>query len=118
MEYLELIFLLIVAHIFGDYVFQGEYIATTKGKNYYHLFVHCIIYTFCFWCVFFYFNKISSALLLLVFISHFIIDLGKGMLNAKNPGKSKMNYVIDQLLHYVIILLITFTWTKYTFFIF
>ena len=108
MEYLELIFLFIVAHLFGDYVFQSEYIATTKGKNYYHLFVHCMIYTFCFWCVFFYFNKINPTILLLVFISHFIIDLAKCVLNAKNPSKSKMYYVIDQLLHYAIILLITF----------
>ena len=108
MEYLELIFLFIVAHVFGDYVFQGEYIATTKSKNYYHLFVHCIIYTFCFWCVFFYLNKISFALLMLIFASHFIIDLAKGILNTKNPSNSKLYYGIDQLLHYAVILLITF----------
>lgn len=106
MGILELLFLLIVAHVFGDYVFQGEYLATTKGKNYYHLFVHCIIYTFCFWCVFFYFNKIKISLLLLIFISHFVIDTLKCFLTNKNSDKSKIYYVLDQLLHYTVIVLI------------
>lgn len=100
---MELIFLLISAHIFGDYVFQNEYIATTKGKNYYHLFVHCFIYTFCFWCVFFSFNKVELTLLLFVFVSHFIIDFLKCRLNEKNSDKSRVYYAIDQLLHYLVI---------------
>lgn len=105
---MDLIFLLVSAHIFGDYVFQNDYIASTKGKNYYHLFVHCFIYTFCFWCVFFSFNKVELTLLLFVFISHFLIDFLKCKTTTKNPEKSGTYYVIDQVLHYVVILILIY----------
>ena len=31
-----------MCHLLGDYFFQSEYIADTKGKNWYHLFIHCV----------------------------------------------------------------------------
>lgn len=50
-----------MCHLLGDYFFQSEYIADTKGKNWYHLFIHCVLYSFPFvyfmdikskWCIF------------------------------------------------------------------
>lgn len=35
---------LILCHLIGDYFLQIKYIAETKGKNWYHLFVHCALY--------------------------------------------------------------------------
>lgn len=35
------IVLIILCHLMGDYVLQCDFIAQTKGKNWYHLFVHC-----------------------------------------------------------------------------
>ena len=35
-----------MCHLLGDYFFQSEYIADTKGKNWYHLFIHCVLYSF------------------------------------------------------------------------
>ena len=53
----ELILKLIGCHLLGDYVLQGEFIATTKGKNYYHLFVHSFLYCVPFYLVFWVITK-------------------------------------------------------------
>ena len=39
--------LLVFCHLVGDYVLQSDFIAKTKGSNWYHLFVHCAMKTFC-----------------------------------------------------------------------
>lgn len=80
--------LLLMCHCVGDYVLQNDFLAKTKGTNLYHLFVHCILYLVPFAVVF----GIDWRLLIL-FASHFIIDLSK----AKHRN---MNYIEDQILHY------------------
>ena len=69
-----------MCHLLGDYFFQSEYIADTKGKNWYHLFIHCVLYSF-------------------PFVSHFIIDSLKARYN-------KITYGQDQCLHYIVLVLI------------
>lgn len=41
---LHTIVLIVLCHLIGDYVLQCDFIAQTKGKNWYHLFVHCALY--------------------------------------------------------------------------
>lgn len=82
---------LIFCHLIGDYVLQCDFIAKTKGDNFYHLLVHCGLYVVPFIIVF----GISAELFVL-FITHVIIDI----LKAKYK---KITYVQDQLLHYVVI---------------
>lgn len=41
---LETIFKIVIAHLIGDYVLQSDFIAKTKGENWYHLFVHSALY--------------------------------------------------------------------------
>ena len=50
-----------MCHLLGDYFFQSEYIADTKGKNWYHLFIHCVLYSF----PFVYFYEYKKQILLL-----------------------------------------------------
>ena len=38
------LFILVICHLIGDYFLQSDFIAKTKGQNWYHLFVHCILY--------------------------------------------------------------------------
>ena len=38
---LHTIILIILCHLIGDYVLQCDFVAQTKGKNWYHLFIHC-----------------------------------------------------------------------------
>lgn len=92
MNILQKLILLIMCHLVGDYVLQSNFIASTKGKNWYHLFVHCVLYTVPFLIVFGW-----TWQLLIIFLTHMIID----------PLKAryyKITYVQDQILHYVITL--------------
>lgn len=89
---LQKLILLIMCHLVGDYVLQSNFIASTKGKNWYHLFVHCVLYAVPFLIVFGW-----TWQLLIIFLTHMIID----------PLKAryyKITYVQDQILHYVITL--------------
>lgn len=88
--------ILIYCHLLGDYVLQSDFIAKTKGKNWYHLIVHCALYCFPFFVFFG-----STWHLLFIFITHMIIDALKARYN-------KISYVTDQLLHYIVILVYLF----------
>ena len=87
---IEIIIKLIFCHMVGDYVLQGDFIAQTKGTNWYHLLVHCILY-----CLPFYIVFGLDWKLLLIFISHIIID-------SLKARYKKINYVHDQVLHFLV----------------
>ena len=84
------IFMLVICHAIGDYVLQNDFIAKTKGENLYHLFIHSILY-----CSPFYILLGIDLRLLIIFISHFLIDILKVRYN-------KLNYIQDQFLHYLV----------------
>ncbi len=88
MENIKIINILI-CHLIGDYVLQNDFIAKTKANNYYHLFVHCVLY-----CVPFYLIFNLSWQLAVIFISHLIVDYLK--------CHKKISYFADQLLHYAV----------------
>ena len=89
---LETLFLIVICHLIGDYVFQTDFIAKTKGENWYHLFVHSALYVVPFYVVFGWgMNGFELGLLL---GSHFLIDASKARYN-------KLGYFGDQLLHYL-----------------
>lgn len=96
MELIELILMLVLCHLVGDYVLQIDYIAKTKGSNIYHLIVHCLLY-----CLPLYICFGLVWQLIVVLVTHFIIDI----LKAKYK---KINYVVDQVLHYIILLIFFF----------
>lgn len=84
--------LIIILCLVGDYVLQVDFIAKTKGTNWYHLFVHCALYILPFYIVFGLTWQLGF-----IFVAHMIID----PLKARY---SKINYVTDQILHYVVAL--------------
>ncbi len=88
----ETILIIILCHLVGDYVLQVDFIAKTKGTNWYHLFVHCALYVLPFYIVFG-----LTWQLVFIFVAHMIIDPLKARYN-------KINYVTDQILHYVVAL--------------
>ena len=90
---MESVFKLIVSHMIGDYVLQCDYIAKTKGENWYHLLVHCVLY-----CVPFYFFFGVDWRLLIVLVTHVVIDALKARFH-------RINYVTDQLLHYLVLMI-------------
>jgi hypothetical protein len=89
---IKILILIIFCHLIGDYVLQCDFIAKTKGENWYRLFVHCALY-----CVPFYLTFGLTWQLGLIFISHMIID----PLKARYK---KIAYTQDQILHYLIAL--------------
>lgn len=89
---IKLIITLIFCHLIGDYVLQTDFIAKTKGTNWYHLIVHCMLY-----CLPFFVIYGLTWQLLFIFIAHMVIDPIKARYN-------KINYITDQLLHYIVML--------------
>ena len=89
---IKLIIAIIFCHLVGDYVLQSDFIANTKGKNWYHLFVHCALYCLPFYIVFGFNEKVVYLL-----ITHIVIDSLKARFG-------KIDYIQDQTLHYAIAL--------------
>ena len=90
MSIINTIITLILCHLLGDYVLQVDFIAKTKGTNWYHLFVHCALY-----CLPFFLAFGLTWQLGVIFVTHFIIDPLKARWH-------KINYPTDQILHYAI----------------
>ena len=89
----EILLKLLFCHVIGDYVLQGDFIAKSKGSNWYHLFVHCALYTLPFYIAFG-----LTWQLFVIFSTHIIIDALKARYN-------KINYITDQVLHYFVMLI-------------
>ena len=87
------LFILVICHLIGDYFLQSDFIAKTKGQNWYHLFVHCILYVVPFYIAFG-----LDLRLVIIFISHVIIDALKARYHA-------ISYLGDQVIHYVIMVI-------------
>lgn len=90
---IEKILVLVFCHMIGDYVLQSGFISDTKGENWYHLIVHSVLYTVPFYVCF---GLVWQYPVLLV--SHFVID-------ALKAQYEKINYVTDQILHYLFFLM-------------
>ena len=84
---IELIYKLIVCHFIGDYVLQIDYIARTKGDNWWHLIVHCFLYTVPFAILFGVDWRLGVILGL-----HIVVDSLKARLK-------RIGYVTDQVIH-------------------
>ena len=91
---LETLFKIVIAHLIGDYVLQSDFIAKTKGENWYHLFVHSALYVVPFYILFGF-----GWELLFLFIHHFLID-------AEKARWGIISYLYDQVSHYVLAILL------------
>lgn len=107
----------IIVHLVTDFIFQRQWEAGRKDKDWRALAFHCFIYTLGFVPVFWFF-KISFWWLLLLFFSHFAID-NKKLVNwllreFKGYKEKKTNQPlwtllfigIDQTLHLIVLLAI------------
>ena len=88
----EKLFTLVACHLIGDYVLQCDFIAKTKGQNWYHLFVHCALYA-----VPFYLSFGLCWQLAVLFVAHIIVDPMKARYGV-------ISYLLDQILHYAVTL--------------
>lgn len=89
MDILHTLLILVFCHLVGDYVLQSNFLATTKGENWYHMFVHCALYCLPFFVVFG-----LTWQLWLIFMTHLFIDPLKARYNT-------IGYISDQVFHYL-----------------
>lgn len=88
MFYLYTILTIIVCHFVGDYLFQTDYLAQGKGKDWYLLLAHCVLY-----CVPFIICFGFVWQLAVIFGVHIIVD-------ALKARYKLIPLWADQLLHY------------------
>lgn len=89
---------LLLAHYIADYPLQGEFLAQTKGKYFYSLLVHSIIYGLTISFALNYMGAFALYKAFILVVSHIVIDYKKA--TAKNKDKALTTYLyIDQLLH-------------------
>ena len=91
---IEHLYTLLILHALGDYVFQSDFLAQTKGTNWWHLIIHSLLYTVPFYLYFGYDHRVITLL-----VSHVVIDALKARYNA-------IDYISDQCLHLWVLLVL------------
>lgn len=105
---LENILWIILAHYVADYPLQGDFLATTKGKYWYSLLAHSIIYGLCIALTLKLIGVFAIWKIFVLIGSHLIIDYKKA--TAKNKDKALTTYLyIDQSLHLIINFILIWT---------
>lgn len=84
----------IFCHLLGDYVLQTDFLAKTKGTNWYHLIVHCFLYVFPFYVCYG-----ADYRLAILGCSHFITDTLKARYK-------QIGYVVDQIVHIAVFVIL------------
>ena len=98
---MECILWIMLAHYILDYPLQSDFLAKTKGKYFYSLFAHSVIYGLGMSLVFKILGTFYIWKAVVLVASHVLIDYIKA--NAKNKDKALTTYLyIDQALHLII----------------
>ncbi len=97
------LYFMIIAHVLGDFTFQTSGIVKKKMEGSVGLFIHLIIVLFFYLLIgFFYFSSKYILAILIVFISHYIIDYLKIVLGRRyniSGVKASLSLIADQILH-------------------
>ena len=88
---MSVLYKLLVCHFIGDYVLQIDFLARTKGENWWHLLAHCVLYSAPFATLF----GIDWRIAVIVG-SHIVID-------ALKARYKKINYAADQIMHLIVL---------------
>lgn len=108
---MDILFLLILGHLIGDYALQTDYMAAQKKNSKLVLSYHVAVYVLCIWVAFFVYSLIyrpglflslpTTGFLAVLFIQHWLQDYLKGRYN----NGSKQLYYFDQVLHLIMLYL-------------
>ncbi len=72
-----IIWFLIVAHYIGDFPMQGEFVAMNKGKYWYIMLAHCIIWAGSISTVLAIFGLFTPWKIAFLIVGHYVMDLWK-----------------------------------------
>lgn len=113
-----LFILFYIGHKIADYLLQTDYQAVNKSKDWSALIIHCLVYTFTLnLMAFVIIGYFSWTAILLIFITHLIIDKGtflrwwslriKKIADLSTPGAQRTMLELDQSFHYVVIFIVS-----------
>ncbi len=92
---------LIFAHFIGDFALQTDWQAQNKGKLWYVMLVHCMIWTACICVALQYLGLFHLGKAVFLVAIHFLIDVMKsGFTDASDPEDWWLIYP-DQALHFL-----------------
>lgn len=103
----------IISHLLGDFVLQNSKMAVYKNSNINHFILHCFIYSACILLSFVWFQPLNHIIycVIIISLSHGIIDFFRGNITNKLVNKQKYSslndftlFLIDQMLHIFIII--------------
>lgn len=98
---MEWLLWLILAHYLADYPLQGDFLAQTKGKYWYSLLAHSVIYGLSIALCFKLLGVFAIWKAFALVVSHIVIDYKKA--TAKDKDKALTGYLyVDQALHMAI----------------
>ena len=101
MEIIKNLLWVVLAHYIADYPLQGDFLAQTKGKYFYSLLVHSIIYGLSISLCFELLGVFNVWKAIILIVNHICIDYIKA--HAKDKNKAMTSYLyIDQALHLAI----------------
>ncbi|MCH5281909.1 MAG: DUF3307 domain-containing protein [Lachnospiraceae bacterium] len=103
--------LILLGHIIGDFYVQTDKLAEKKKNSIKYMLIHCLIYTIVVGIGFYELSReiVKTLIILgLIFLSHLIIDLIKRKCNKKVVKYEYIIFLIDQVIHIMILLLIVY----------
>ena len=104
--------LFLLAHLLGDFTFQPKILVEMKKQRIGYQIMHSAIYAVLFMLVIVMFEDFPTTVLLTVsvFIIHFIIDFLriKSDNETKSQGIHLMSFIMDQIIHIIIVVILTF----------
>ena len=109
---MDILKLLLIAHLIGDFFLQPVKLVEQKKNSIKGLIIHTLIYTLMIVLVLLLFGNIWEIIFwtFLIFISHFAIDYVRIKINKNNKNNNIRFYsfVIDQLIHVLILVINAF----------
>lgn len=95
-----------LAHLLGDYVFQGDRIAVWKSKSVWGVLVHGGIVTLCTWLCSLAFSPAWWPHVLLIGVAHIAIDITRTKVGKVKASAALLLLLLDQAMHSLVIVLV------------
>lgn len=105
----------LIAHILGDFYFQTREMSNSKSRDFAQLIKHSLIYQMLMLIPGFIYglNLWYFLIGIIIGVSHFVIDLLKGFVSKKTKVSYSLLYIINQIIHLVIIVILSYKFASY-----
>jgi hypothetical protein len=101
---------LLLGHLIGDYLFQTNWMAMRKEKEWLPLLSHCFVYTLIVGIIGYSTHQLTLYGILFIFVTHIVIDRRsfirfwvRTIQGAKGGAEGWLSIVTDQIFHLIIL---------------